>query len=555
MACSKLFSGDLPELTNEIIQCFHYDYKTLHSCILVNRLWCRLAIPLLWEDPFSVKLPKNYYFIETYLRNLNDDDKAKLNEYVIHNELFPSNILFNYPRFIQRLDTYKICFSIEKWVATVRISTRRGQHSNYSMQNINLSASQTSNFTKLIFRSLFLIFIKNEVNLHSFKMSMATFSDIEYYDEIIGLILQNRNFIYNIKNLTLDLDDAKYNTIKFLEFLCSNCNSITSLNFLLPSFHVYPIIEKNFSQIIKSQVNLRKISFGFGDEYSLYHPLLSLNNPYCSITLSTIVFYYIDFKNIDVLSEVFNHSNVLESIHIIYCYYLDSKFIRQINNITKPFKLKTLFLDEMNESLEPLIQKSGNYLENLGVGHYKSQKLLQLIIKYCSKIKFLVPTWPDNQSIYSVFNLIENINQNLNYLLIDALAISYNDNYHSSSIILQNLGQILPFKLEYLNLHLRINTNDLEIFLKNSQNVFVKKLLIRNTKNEESQDIFPYIKEYIMKKKRVKYLAITENYRGKNEFLISLKDKVKEFELYDIQVLNYEDLIINIYDLIQEIYY
>ncbi|CAB5182232.1 unnamed protein product [Rhizophagus irregularis] len=446
MACSKLFSGDLPELTNEIIQCFHYDYKTLHSCILVNRLWCRLAIPLLWEDPFSIKLPKNYYFIETYLRNLNDDDKAKLNEYVIHNELFPSNILFNYPRFIQRLDTYKICFSIEKWVATVRISTRRGQHSNYSMQNINLSASQTSNFTKLIFRSLFLIFIKNEVNLHSFKMSMATFSDIEYYDEIIGLILQNRNFIYNIKNLTLDLDDAKYNTIKFLEFLCSNCNLIASLNFLLPSFHIYPIIEKNFSQIIKSQVNLRKISFGFGDEYSLYHPLLSLNNPYCSITLN-------------------------------------------------------------------------------------------------------------NQSIYSVFNLIENINQNLNYLLIDALTISYNDNYHSSSIILQNLGQILPFKLEYLNLHLRINTNDLEIFLKNSQNVFVKKLLIRNTKNEESQDIFPYIKEYIMKKKRVKYLAITENYRGKNEFLISLKDKVKEFELYDIQVLNYEDLIINIYDLIQEIYY
>ncbi|GET54298.1 hypothetical protein GLOIN_2v1787706 [Rhizophagus irregularis DAOM 181602=DAOM 197198] len=81
MACSKLFSGDLPELIDKVIQYFRYDYKTLRSCILINRLWCRLAIPLLWEDPFSIKFPKNYQFIEIYLRNLNDDYKTKLNEY------------------------------------------------------------------------------------------------------------------------------------------------------------------------------------------------------------------------------------------------------------------------------------------------------------------------------------------------------------------------------------------------------------------------------------------------------------------------------------------
>ena len=63
MACSKLFSGDLPELINEIIQYFHNDFSTLHSCILVNRLWCRLAIPLLWEDPFSIPT-ENYHFIK-----------------------------------------------------------------------------------------------------------------------------------------------------------------------------------------------------------------------------------------------------------------------------------------------------------------------------------------------------------------------------------------------------------------------------------------------------------------------------------------------------------
>ena len=73
MSHSKIFSGDLPELIYEIIKYFHKDISTLHSCILVNRLWCRLTIPLLWEDPFSLPT-KNHKFIEIYLHNLNDDD-------------------------------------------------------------------------------------------------------------------------------------------------------------------------------------------------------------------------------------------------------------------------------------------------------------------------------------------------------------------------------------------------------------------------------------------------------------------------------------------------
>jgi hypothetical protein len=188
----KVVSGDSTELIDEVIQHFRYDYKTLHSCILVNRLWCRLAVPLLWEDPFSIKFPKNYHFIEIYLNNLNEDYKAKLNEYVIHNDLFPSNYtLFNYSSFIQHLDTGKVLNFIEKWIKTAT----KEQHSNYFIRNTNLSHSQTSNFTKFIYKSLFLIFIKNEVNLHSFEVTILNDTEIKYFDEIFKLILQNPNFI------------------------------------------------------------------------------------------------------------------------------------------------------------------------------------------------------------------------------------------------------------------------------------------------------------------------------------------------------------------------
>ena len=60
MACSKLFSGDLPELTVYIIRYLQNDLKSLYSCGLVNRLLCTIAIPILWEDPFSVKCQEGY---------------------------------------------------------------------------------------------------------------------------------------------------------------------------------------------------------------------------------------------------------------------------------------------------------------------------------------------------------------------------------------------------------------------------------------------------------------------------------------------------------------
>ncbi|RIA91672.1 hypothetical protein C1645_821679 [Glomus cerebriforme] len=170
---SKIFFEDLPEITNEIIQYFHHDYKTLYSCILINRSWCRLAIPLLWEDPFSKKYPKNYHFIEVLLHNLNEDDKTELHEYEINSELFPSNTLFNYPSFIKSLNIKKIMFSIKKWVTTFGTSTTAPS---YFIQN----TPSCLNF--LIFKLLFKIFIETKVNLYTFEAEDISDSPCNSYN-------------------------------------------------------------------------------------------------------------------------------------------------------------------------------------------------------------------------------------------------------------------------------------------------------------------------------------------------------------------------------------
>ncbi|RIA81882.1 hypothetical protein C1645_881353 [Glomus cerebriforme] len=555
MACSKIFSGDLPELINEIIQYFQNDTSTLHSCILVNRLWCRLAIPLLWEDPFSIPITKNYHFIEIYLHSLNESDKTKLNEYGIDsNLLFPSSTLFNYPSFIKCLNTYKIIYSIEKWVAIVRNLKTDVQPAIYNLlQNFKSSI-------KLIYKSLFKIFIENEVDLYTFEVILLASKDHDYFNNVCGLILQNTNFIRNIKNLKLVIFGRNVTLSKidtFLSLLSSNCKSISTLHF---QFNRNEEIFKNFSShIIKTQQNLKTISF---DSPLFHHLLLPLKNYNCSNTLKTVIFYHIDFKNILILKEVFEQLNVLESVHILYCISLNSVFIQQIINITKPFKLRSLFVSGgfQIESFQLLLQKSGDYLENIGFESFTSnefkQKFLEQITKFCSKIKFFKLNGFDNRAIYPSFDLIKNIGQNLNYLTINFENYYYyfnhlNENHIKlSSTILQELGQILPFKLEYLNLTLIFNISDFELFLNNSQNTFIKKLLIKN-KVKESEEILFYIKEYIMKNRRVKYLAF-EDEKGRD--LACLRDEVMEFKLYDIKIQNYNSLYIQVCDFIKEMY-
>jgi hypothetical protein len=544
MSCSKIFSGNLPELTYEIIKYFKNDFTTLYSCILVNRLWCRLAIPLLWENPFSIPT-KNYNFIEIYLDNLNGDFQTKLNEYKINDNSLLSNTLFNYPKFLKYLNIYNIVSSVEKWFeVAIRLSKPGRNTTRYFLQD--LSFYPVSNFKRLINISLFKIIIENEVNLHTLEIEIPnTYYNTTYYNKcyenILELILQNTNFIHNIRYLKL------YSSFDF-SFHNNNNND-------------YTLIKYRISQIINLHQNLKKILLSF-NSLPLYNSLLLSKDSNCLNTLNTIIFYCVNFKGIINLDKIFEQLNVLESIHIIYCSSLNNGFVKQIINLSKPFKLKSLFISEISqiESLKLLLQKSGDYIENFGYGFTfdydpsLKQQLLDLIIKYCKNIKFLDLYRLESRIAYLLFNLIENINQNLNYLSINEEYLLLNDNIEFSSIILQNLGQTLPSKLEYLNLVLHIKVNDFKIFLENSQNTFINNFLIMQ---KGSDDILHYIKEYIMKKKRINHLAIKNTfivrYYEQNNDLFNLKEEVKEFKLHNIDVQSYSDLSTNVYDFIKKI--
>ncbi|CAB5216592.1 unnamed protein product [Rhizophagus irregularis] len=405
MSCSKIFSGDLPELTYGIIKYFQNDFLTLHSCILVSRLWCRLTIPLLWENPFS-NPTKNYRFIEIYLQNLSDNDfKTNLNIYKINDNLFYLNTLFNYPSFIKDINLLKVITFVGKWFEDSVRTLKPGNR--YFLQNLDILS--TTNFKRLIYKSLFKTFIENEVNLNTLNIDIFTISSYEpYYDDIIILILQNSNFIHNIKNLNLYFGSSSPNIL-----------------------YGYALIKSQILQVIYLHQNLKKILLD-NNSFPYYQSLFLSKEYNCSNTLNTIILYQVNFN---------------------------------------------------------------------------------------------------------ASNLIKSINQNLNYLSIYIKENYYfNCDIEYTSTILQNLGQILPSKLEYLSLSLSFKKSDFIRFLENSQNIFINRLSIMQN---NYCNILPSIKKFIMKEKRVKYLAIKS---FDNIDLSTLEDEVNEFMLYNIKVLNFCEL-------------
>ncbi|GBC45026.2 hypothetical protein GLOIN_2v1772582 [Rhizophagus irregularis DAOM 181602=DAOM 197198] len=223
--------------------------------------------------------------------------------------------------------------------------------------------------------------------------------------------------------------------------------------------------------------------------------------------------------NIPLLKFLSSNCESITSLYIL-------SFVK--HNTTIEYHLSQLIKSQQNlkkicfiQEFPPILLNSNNRLNTLNTIIFQNfglsfeltycedsqhLELIKLITNYCTKIKFLELTGfnDNNQIIYSTFNLIETIKQNLNYLTIDInydYTFGLNNRYTElSSIVLQNL------------------------------------------------------EDYIMDMKRVKYFAFLNQFTDEEEKeeLFYMIDKVEEFKLNNIVVQNYNDLKIEFFDLLKE---
>ncbi|CAG8619467.1 4413_t:CDS:1 [Racocetra persica] len=124
----------------EIIQHLVDHRSSLFSCLLVNRLWCKLAIGLLWSRPFEyhINVKRFSMIIQTYISCLPIAEKQMLkskNKRIlpdIHTKRQFLNIidkrksyrlLFNYPKYLRKLDLSNFQNGVKQYLTTVNIES------------------------------------------------------------------------------------------------------------------------------------------------------------------------------------------------------------------------------------------------------------------------------------------------------------------------------------------------------------------------------------------------------------------------------------------------
>src|SRR5690349_8231708 len=96
----------------EIFNNFQTKYKTLFSCLLVNRQWCRLIVPILWSEPTEHFDDKR--LIRIYLSALNAEEQALL---IPFNIILPSypRLLFEYVSYTTSVG-FNLSYGVENWL-------------------------------------------------------------------------------------------------------------------------------------------------------------------------------------------------------------------------------------------------------------------------------------------------------------------------------------------------------------------------------------------------------------------------------------------------------
>ena len=107
---------------NEVFEILEDDKLTLHSCLLVSRLWCKISVRILWRNIWYFRI-NTYYdqskvdsaIYNTLISCLPIESKELLNK----NEIFISTPtskppLFNYVAFCKVLSVYELILIIHE---------------------------------------------------------------------------------------------------------------------------------------------------------------------------------------------------------------------------------------------------------------------------------------------------------------------------------------------------------------------------------------------------------------------------------------------------------
>ncbi|RIA99782.1 hypothetical protein C1645_811153 [Glomus cerebriforme] len=347
---SKL-NGDILYL---IFKHFQDNIPTLYSCLLVNKTWCGIIIPILWKNPWKIlKFGKEESLLNVIISHLSDEVRNNLIQnidFLINSYQRP---LFNYISFCKHLD-----FEIIERIIPY------SEDEDYEIpliknELVNLFINENTKFTHLYLSHLF------DYQIHIIPGAKHCFSELEFIscytnmnDNVLDGLIEICKPIKELK-LFIAKCDNNYGFVKLIKAIKS-----------LSKFHLTEIYLANYSRSFREVL-----------ENSLIQHAGSIQ--YFTITDQLVTKILKSFTNLKRLElGGFNSPGGI------------TKTWNHLENLTLP-NLQILKTEKVPiKVLTSLIKNTSGYLTVIKINNgdhnnIENKRIIQVIYQNCPKLKSL----------------------------------------------------------------------------------------------------------------------------------------------------------------------
>ncbi|GBB93433.1 hypothetical protein RclHR1_02170014 [Rhizophagus clarus] len=331
------------------------DGNTLFSCLLVNKNWFYVIIPILWKNPWKY-LKKNLVLLKVIISHLSEESRnniEKQNILVLTTSY--KKPLFKYLSFCKHLN-FETIFNM--------------MNSIFSYDTRHIIVNEIINF-----------FINENMKFTHLSIPERLCYKIHFTPEF-------KNCFSELEFLQCDLDTSNQN---ILEGLANICKSIKNLKF--KSFDSDVEIDR-MVKLVESQKELNNICYSIHRSHneSFYKPLEESLIKH----MNTIQYLKIDKES---SAKLLLHFVNLISLEILAS--SDAAYWKQLEDVYLPH-LKFLRVKKiLSNCLAKLIENTkGNLIEisiyKLSFDDFDQQKLIQAIAQNCPNLKYLTLMFRNN---------------------------------------------------------------------------------------------------------------------------------------------------------------
>ncbi|CAG8493386.1 24500_t:CDS:1 [Gigaspora margarita] len=542
-----------PEILEEIFQYFCFDKVSLHSCVLVNRGWCKVAVPILWKQPFLL-LENNISdkLIEVYASFITDEAYATLLSQNISWPLKPflkinQTKTFIYPSFLRHFKYESLYLCLDLW---------------YRNHLLNIQDDKIDKTKKTLFPYVHGSWVQKDylnytwlapLYIEIFKVFLncgARFECLDLYSEQIYQPVDIRvlfklpgikNCLSNLKELS-PATMERFTSIDYYSKLCRNVKSLK-----IESLRAGE--STTISELIKAQVALEHIYIGTCTSHYFIQNTYGYSGSNKELLIALLTqassLKSLEIKNL-FINEIpsFNSKQITwDNLESLTIYYDNHYNLMKMPFGTKHFpKLQKLYIRQNTfpTDLIEFIQNTNISLKEIHlILRFQSgdiSNVIQCISNFCTNLVHFEST-VDFNAIPALFSLLQSCKNLIHLSILNPFTPYTEDDYRM-------LSAFLPSNLR--NLILITNYKDITdesfgIFL---QHLHVKLdyLDLSQSKRMSCQVLDVLLESAKMNKYRFpKKIFISTNpvdYSDKTEKLCKL-------EALGIQLIKNDDLLAN----------